>query len=130
MNLDTHVSCALVKRSVRCHGDNPERPFTLICRQREDEKRSHFRLGDALDIPRPISVRLDSHDDRLGTTGRHRASPIGVTVHLQAHGDNLGLHLANRREDVRVKRIRDSVAFERGNDHLGKIITPVCPPNE
>ena len=131
MDLDTHISCALVERSVPCHWDDPERPaFALICHQRENEKRSHLRLCDTLDVPRPISVRLDSHDDRLGATGSHCASTIRIVIHPQTHGYDLGLHLANRREDVRVEWIRDSVAFKRGNDHLGEIITPVCPPNE
>ena len=127
VDLDTHISCALVECSARCHWDDPKR---LICHQRENEKRSHFRLGDVLDVPRSISVRLDSHDDRLGTTRCHRASAIGIIIHPQAHGHNLGLHFANRWEDVRVERIQGSVAFERSNDHLGEIITHVCPPNE
>ena len=63
MDLDTQISCAIVERSVHCHWDDPERPFTLICHQRENEKRSRFRVGHALHVPRPISVHLDGHVD-------------------------------------------------------------------
>ena len=130
MDLDTHISFALVECSVCSHWYDPERPFTLICHQTENEKRSHFRLSDALDVPHRISVHLDGHDNRLGTTRRHRASTIEIIIHPQAHEHDLGLHLADRREDVQVQRIQGGVAFERGNDHLGEIITHVCPPNE
>ena len=122
IDLDTQISYALVERSVRCQWDDPERPFTLIYHQRENEKRSHFRLSHALDVPRPIFVHLDGHDDRLGTTGCYHASAIGI---VKALGHDLGLHLANRREDVQVERIRDRVVFEHSSNRLGEIITLV-----
>jgi hypothetical protein len=88
------------------HRDDPGRSCQswLVIKVTE-KKHSHLGFGDALDVPCPVSVGLDGHDDRLGATGRHRASAIGVIVHPQTHCDDFGLHLPNRREDVRMERI-------------------------
>lgn len=63
----------------------------------------HFRLCDVLDFPSPVAIGLDSHDDRLGASRRHGAgSSVRCVVQFQAHRDDLGFHLADGGEDVRV----------------------------
>ena len=65
MDLETQINCALVERSVHCHWGDPERPFTLICHQKENEKRSHsgsvmslMSLAQSLYVLIPMTIDL------------------------------------------------------------------------
>lgn len=112
------------------HARSPGRSWmilsTLTSHQRQG-KHPHLGFGDALDAPCPVPVCLNGHDDRLCTTGRHRASAIGVIVHPQTHCHDFCLHLPNRWEDVWMERIGDGIALKSSDEHLGEIIPSVYP---
>ena len=70
------------------------------------DRDDHLRLGDALGLAGPVAPGLDGHEDALGAARGGGAARLGpAVVHVDDHGDDLGLHLAHARVNVRVERV-------------------------
>lgn len=51
-------------------------------------------------------MSLAGHEDTLGASGGHDSSSLGTGMeHLRDHGADLGLHLADTREDLGVEGV-------------------------
>lgn len=111
------------------HGPRRGRPYSQgQCMSTQLTKTAlHFRFLDPLHSSRPISVRLHRHDDTFRSARGHGACcTFGSAVHLQTHGDDLCLHLANRREDIGMQRVGYAVSGVGCDDDFGQFISTIC----
>jgi hypothetical protein len=85
----------------------------------------HLRIGDTSLRSSPVSVRLASHDDALGTARRSgTASFLWIGIEEgQSHCYDFCFHLAYSREDIRVERVGQEISLDRIVNRMPKL----CP---
>lgn len=86
----------------------------------------HLRFCNAFHCLSPLAVGLNRHDNRLRASRGRGACTIRVVVHAKTHGNDFSFHFAHGGEHLGMKRVRNAVSLERGNNELGQVVAAVC----